>query len=65
MRFGVDGTGWALTAQVLVCSSKPRDHHLCMNAQPKLQSVVNSSTAAISFTTEAGKAYYFPTKSPS
>jgi hypothetical protein len=36
-----------------------------MNAQPKLQSVVNSSTAAISFTTEAGKAYYFPTKSPS
>jgi hypothetical protein len=32
--------------------------------QSKLQSVVKSSTAARSFTAEAGKSYYFRTKTP-
>jgi hypothetical protein len=43
---------------------EPGDHRLYTSAQSKLQSVVNSSTAAISFTAEAGKAYYFRTKTP-
>jgi hypothetical protein len=40
------------------------DHRLCISAQSRIQSVVNSSRAAISFTAEAGKAYYFRTKTP-
>jgi hypothetical protein len=44
---------------------EPGDHRLCTSAQSKLQSVVNSPTAAISFTAEAGKADYFRTKTPS
>ena len=42
----------------------PGDHRLCTNVQSKTERVVKSSTAAISFTAEAGKTYYFRTKTP-
>jgi hypothetical protein len=66
-RFGVDGTWVGANGyrSYFFFPVEPGDHHLCISAQSKLQSVVNSSTAAISFTAEAGKAYYFRTKSPS
>jgi len=63
-RFGVDGT-WAGAngyRSYFFFPVEPGDHRLCTSAQSKLRSVVNSSTAAISFTAEAGKAYYFRTK---
>jgi hypothetical protein len=43
---------------------EPGDHHLCTSVQSKFERLVRSSTAAISFTAEAGKTYYFRTKTP-
>ena len=40
----------------------PGDHRLCTNMQSKLKRQVNASTAAASFTAEAGQSYYFRTK---
>jgi hypothetical protein len=65
-RFGVDGTWVGANGyrSYFFFPIEPGDHRLCISAQSKIQSVVHSSTAAISFTAEAGKAYYFRTKSP-
>src|SRR5450432_731516 len=63
-RFGVDGT-WAGAngfRSYFFFSVEPGDHHMCTNVQSKLAGQVKSSTAAISFTAEAGKAYFFRTK---
>lgn len=65
-RFGVDGT-WAGAngyRSYFFFPVEPGDHRLCTSAQSKLRSVVNSSTAAISFTAKAGQAYYFRTRTP-
>jgi hypothetical protein len=43
---------------------EPGDHRLCTGVQSKFKRVVKSSAAATSFTAEAGKTYYFRTKSP-
>jgi hypothetical protein len=43
---------------------EPGDHRLCTSAQSSFGRVVKSSTAATSFTAEAGKTYYFRTKTP-
>jgi len=40
----------------------PGDHRLCTNMQSKLKRQVNASTAAATFTAEAGQSYYFRTK---
>ncbi|MGA8307057.1 MAG: hypothetical protein WB723_15385 [Candidatus Acidiferrales bacterium] len=65
-RFGVDGTwvganGYRSYFFFLV---EPGEHRLCTNMQSKLQRQVKSSTAATSFTAEAGKSYYFKTRTP-
>jgi hypothetical protein len=65
-RFGVDG-GWVGAdgyRSYFFFPVEPGDHCLCTRAQSKLQRVVNSSPAAISFTANAGKAYYFGIKTP-
>lgn len=43
---------------------EPGDHRLCTGVQSKFGWVVKSSMAATSFTAEAGKTYYFRTKTP-
>jgi hypothetical protein len=65
-RFGVDGTWVGANGHrsYFFFPVEPGDHRLCISAQSKIQSVVNSTTAAISFTAEAGKAYYFQTRTP-
>lgn len=65
-RFGVDGTWVGANGyrSYFFFPVDPGDHRLCTNMQSKLQSVVKSSTAARSFTAEAGKSYYFRTKTP-
>jgi hypothetical protein len=42
----------------------PGDHRLCTNIQSGGVKKVQYFTAATSFTAEAGKSYYFRTKSP-
>ncbi|MGC1088080.1 MAG: hypothetical protein WA894_06560 [Candidatus Acidiferrum sp.] len=66
MRFGVDGTWQGANGyrSYFFFQVTPGDHRLCTNAQSIDQRVFKSSTAAISFTAEAGKSYYFRTKSP-
>jgi hypothetical protein len=65
-RFGVDGTWVGANGyrSYFFFPVDPGDHRLCTNMQSKLQNVVKSSTAARSFTAEAGKSYYFRTKTP-
>jgi hypothetical protein len=65
-RFGVDGTWVGANGyrSYFFFSVEPGDHRLCTNIQSILQRQVKSSTAAISFTAEAGKTYYFRTKTP-
>ena len=41
---------------------EPGDHRLCTNVQSRLNGPIQSSTAATSFTAEAGKTYYFRTR---
>jgi hypothetical protein len=43
---------------------EPGEHRLCTSIQSKFERLVKSSTAAASFTAEAGKTYYFRTKTP-
>src|ERR1700675_535177 len=64
-RFGVDGSWVGANGyrSYFFFPVEPGDHRLCTSAQSKLQRVVNSSTAAISFTANAGQGYYFRTKS--
>jgi hypothetical protein len=65
-RFGIDGTWMGANGyrSYFYFPVEPGDHRLCTSAQSKIQNVVKSSTAAISFTAEAGKSYYFRTKTP-
>jgi hypothetical protein len=65
-RFGIDGTWLGANGyrSYFFFPVEPGDHRLCTNMQSKVERVVKSSTAAISFTAEAGKTYYFRTKSP-
>ena len=65
-RFGVDGTWVGANGyrSYFFFSVEPGDHRLCTNVQAILERAVKSSTAAISFTAEAGKTYYFRTKTP-
>ena len=65
-RFGVDGSwvGASGYRSYFFFPAEPGDHRLCSSAQSKLRRVVNSSTAELSFTAEAGKTYYFRTKTP-
>jgi hypothetical protein len=65
-RFGVDGTWVGANGfrSYFFFTVEPGEHRLCTNMQSKLQRQVKSSTAATSFTAEAGKSYYFKTKTP-
>jgi hypothetical protein len=65
-RFGVDGTWVGANGyrSYFFFPVEPGDHRLCTNLQSILEGQVKSSTAAISFTAEAGKTYYFRTKTP-
>jgi hypothetical protein len=59
-RWGVDGAwvGAGYRNSYFFFSVNPGDHHLCAGRQSN-----SKTSAAISFTAEAGKAYYFRTKS--
>ena len=63
-RFGVDGTWVGANGyrSYFFFPVEPGDHRLCTNVQSKLNRQIQSSTAATSFTAEAGKAYYFRTR---
>jgi len=65
-RFGIDGTWVGANGyrSYFFFSVEPGDHRLCTNVQAIIERVVKSSTAARSFTAEAGKSYYFKTKTP-
>ena len=65
-RFGVDGTWVGANGyrSYFFFSVEPGDHRLCTNVQAIVERAVKSSTAATSFTAEAGKTYYFRTKTP-
>jgi hypothetical protein len=63
-RFGVDGkwVGANGYSSYFFFALDPDDHRLCTNMQTKIQKLVKNSTAATSFTAEAGKIYYFRPK---
>jgi hypothetical protein len=65
-RFGVDGTWVGANGyrSYFFFAVDPGGHRLCTNVQGSFQKVVKNSTAATSFTAEAGKSYYFRTKTP-
>jgi len=65
-RFGVDGTWVGANGyrSYFFFPVEPGDHRLCTNVQSILKGQVKSSTAATSFTAEAGRTYYFRTKTP-
>jgi len=65
-RFGLDGVWVGANGYRSYFSfpAEPGDHRLCTNIQSKLLRQVKSSTAAVSFTVEAGQTYYFRTKTP-
>jgi hypothetical protein len=65
-RFGIDGTWVGANGyrSYFFFPVEPGDHRLCTNAQSKFARVVKSFWAATSFTAEAGKTYYFRTKTP-
>ena len=65
-RFGIDGTWVGANGyrSYFFFPVEPGDHRLCTSIQSKIKRAVKSSAAAISFTAEAGKSYYFRTKSP-
>jgi hypothetical protein len=65
-RFGLDGkwVGANGYKSYFFFQVEPGDHRLCTNIQSSSQRKVQSFTAAASFTAEAGKFYYFRTKSP-
>jgi hypothetical protein len=65
-RFGVDGTWVGANGYrtYFFFPVDPGDHRLCTEEQTIVKRVNKSSTAATSFTAEAGKSYYFKTKTP-
>jgi len=65
-RFGIDGTWVGANGyrSYFFFPVEPGDHRLCTGVQSKFERVVKSSMAATSFTAEAGKTYYFRTKTP-
>ena len=65
-RFGVDGAWVGANGyrSYFFFPVEPGDHRLCTGVQSKFERVVKSSAAATSFTAEAGKTYYFRTKTP-
>jgi hypothetical protein len=65
-RFGIDGSWVGANGyrSYFFFSVEPGDHRLCTSVQSKIERMVKSSTAATSFTAEAGKTYYFQTKTP-
>lgn len=65
-RFGIDGAWVGANGyrSYFFFPVEPGDHRLCTAVQSKIERVVRSSTAATSFTAEAGKTYYFRTKTP-
>jgi hypothetical protein len=65
-RFGIDDTWVGANGyrSYFFFTVEPGDHRLCTSFQSKFKRVVKSSTAATSFTAEAGKTYYFRTKTP-
>jgi hypothetical protein len=65
-RFGVDGVWVGANGfrSYFFFPVDPGDHRLCTNLQSKLKGQVNNSTAATSFTVQAGQSYYFRTKTP-
>jgi hypothetical protein len=65
-RFGIDGTWVGANGyrSYFFFPVEPGDHRLCTSVQSKFDRVVQNSMAATSFTAEAGKTYYFRTKTP-
>ena len=65
-RFGIDGSWVGANGyrSYFFFPVEPGDHRLCTSFQSKIERVVKSSMAATSFTAEAGKTYYFRTKTP-
>src|SRR5271156_4793665 len=65
-RFGVDGSWVGANGyrSYFFFPVDPGEHRLCTNVQSSLKGRVKSSTAAITFTAEAGQSYYFCTKTP-
>lgn len=65
-RFGIDGTWVGANGyrSYFFFPVEAGDHRLCTNIQSKFERVVRTFTAATSFTAEAGKTYYFKTKTP-
>ena len=65
-RFGIDGNWVGANGyrSYFFFPVEPGDHHLCTSIQSRFEWTVKPSTAAISFTAEAGKSYYFRTKTP-
>jgi hypothetical protein len=65
-RFGIDGTWVGANGyrSYFFFQVDPGSHFLCTSMQSKLKTVTKSSAAATSFTAEAGKTYYFRTKTP-
>jgi hypothetical protein len=65
-RFGVDGkwVGANGYRSYFFFPVEPGEHRLCTSIQSILKGQVKSSTAATSFTAEAGKSYFFRTNTP-
>jgi hypothetical protein len=65
-RFGIDGTWVGANGyrSYFFFPVEPGDHRLCTTVQSRFERVVKGSAAATSFTAEAGKTYYFRTKTP-
>lgn len=66
VRFGIDGTWEGANGfhSYFFFQVTPGEHRLCTNAQSSIQSVSTGSAAAVTFVAEAGKSYYFRTRSP-
>ena len=65
-RIGADGNwvGALKLKSYFYVPVDPGDHRLCASVQSKLESRTIKYSAATTFTAEAGKTYYFRTKTP-
>jgi hypothetical protein len=65
-RIGADGNwvGALKLKSYFYVPMSPGDHRLCASVQSKLESRTIRYSAATTFTAEAGKTYYFRTKTP-
>jgi hypothetical protein len=65
-RIGADGNwvGALKLKSYFYVPMEPGDHRLCASVQSKLESRTIKYAAATTFTAEAGKTYYFRTKTP-